>query len=287
MSTLRIVLLCCEGFYQTCLAAELAARFELAGVVFQRGPDARPSLLKRLSRYWHPQALGHYLQARRRLPGFERGAAALRQALFCPDGITPQLPTEVPCCQVENINAPAAVAFLRDLAPDMVCVNGTNLLRKPMLDLIGDIPLGIINLHTGLSPYSRGGNCNLFMLLEGLPEYVGVTIHHIDPGIDSGDLIITARPELEPTDSYETIDVKTFRLGIDAMLQAVQQLREQRAERIPQWTRGKLFLRRTGYVYTPYQRLRANTLLQGSLIADYLADRQQRDAPIRLVGSLP
>ena len=52
---------------------------------------------------------------------------------------------------------------------------------------------GIINLHTGPSPYTRGGNCNLYALRDGHPEWVGVTVHYIDPGIDSGELIRTAQ----------------------------------------------------------------------------------------------
>src|SRR6185369_2573584 len=124
----------------------------------------------------------------------------------------------------------------------VVAVNGTRLIRQPLLRQAASLRLGLINLHTGLSPYSRGGNCNLFMLLEDHPELVGITIHYIDEGIDSGDIIITARPDMDHDDTIETIDVKTFELGNRAMVSALQQLHAGCAERVKQWTPGKEFL---------------------------------------------
>jgi methionyl-tRNA formyltransferase len=189
-----------------------------------------------------------------------------------------------PMIEVENINAPAAVDMVRELRPDVVCINGTNLLRAPMLALAPAIQHGFVNLHTGLSPYSRGGNCDLFMLLEGKPEYVGVTVHYIDAGIDSGDIILTARPSLTVEDNYEMIEAKSFRLGNDLMVRAVQQLARGQAKRVPQWAEGKLFLRRTGYVYEPRHRLLVNRKLSNGMVAEYLRQKSERDRDIRLVG---
>jgi len=281
---LRVLIMCCDGLYQRYLINRVKKEFNLVGVIFHATPNAKGNLFKRIARYRNPIDLLTYLQARILIPYYESLALPLVKRLFFENGCAPLPPNSVPICHVGNVNAPEAVKFVHDLAPDIICVNGTNLLREPMLNLIPTIPFGIINLHTGLSPYARGGNCNLFVLLEGHPELVGITIHHIDKGIDSGDIIITARPEMEPTDNYEMIDAKTFRLGIDLMLVAIHQLIEGRAERVKQWEEGRLFLRRTGYVYYPYLRVKVNLLLKKGLIRDYLKNRQIRDIGIQLVG---
>jgi hypothetical protein len=54
---------------------------------------------------------------------------------------------------------------------------------------------------------------------------------------------------------------------------------------VPQWEKGKLFLQRTGYRYEPWQRLEASRRLERGLLAAYLADREERDAGVRLVGA--
>ena len=262
----------------------LAAQFDLVGVVVHAPSKAKGSLISRLSRYANPIKLIGHLRARQLMGRYAAKARPLLEALFFSDGQAPEISDHLPLVRVENINAPAAVEFVAQRRPDIVCVNGTNLLREPMLALIPGIRHGIINLHTGLSPYSRGGNCDLFMLLDGHPELVGITIHYIDKGIDSGDIIITARPELATEDNYEMIEAKSFRLGIDMLLVAVRQLQEGRAERVKQWEPGKLFLRRTGYVYEPNHRVRVNRMLADGLISDYLAHRRERDSGIRLIG---
>jgi methionyl-tRNA formyltransferase len=283
---IRVVVLSCDGFYQRWLAQQAAASFDLVGVVVQHPPFAqRKGLLARLSRYRDPSALTRQLMARWKLPAYERRGETLRRQLFCPKGTPPEIPAGVPVLQTEAINGPETVAFVKHQAPDLVLVNGTQLLREPLLALRPNIRHGILNLHTGLSPYSRGANCNLYMILEGHPELVGVTIHHIDQGIDSGDIIRSAQVPLEPDDNFETIDVRSFHLGITLLLEAARELVEGSAPRVRQWEQGKLFLKRTGYHYESWQRLAASRLLEAGLLREYLADRVSRDAAVRLVGA--
>jgi len=280
----RIVVLCCDGIYQRYLVQRLATAYEVVGVVLHAVPNEKGSLWNRARKYLSPMALWRYLMARRELARANEEARGLLEALFFTEGQPPTIPEGTPKIAVANINDADAVSFVRGLHPDIVCVNGTNLLREPMLSLFRSIPLGFVNLHTGLSPYARGGNCNLYVLLEGRPELVGVTVHHIDPGIDSGDIIITAQVDMAPDDTFEKIDIKTFRLGIDLMVTAVRQLVEGRAERVEQWEEGRLYLRRTGYVYEPYQRVTVNRLIGQGLLARYLSSKTERDAAVRLVG---
>jgi methionyl-tRNA formyltransferase len=279
----RVVVMCCDGAYQRYLINSVAVEFDLLGCIRHTTPNAKGTMFARISRYMNPVDLFRYVEARRLILSYDAEARPVIEQLFHSNGHASGMP-DVPVIDVENINEDKAVSLLRKLNPDVVCVNGTNLLREPMLEVIPSLRLGVINLHTGLSPYSRGGNCNLFMLLEGHPELVGLTIHHIDSGIDSGDIIITARPDLEPNDSYEIIEAKTFRRGVELMLVAIRQLEEGRAQRVKQWEAGKLFLKRTGYVYDPYHRVRVNRLLKDGLIQRYVANRETIDAGVRLIG---
>ena len=281
-----IVVLCCDGLYQRYLISRIAEEFTLLGVVLHATPHAKGTLVSRLWRYRNPVELLRYIHARLAWPGFERRVRGMSEALFYRAGSPPALPPNVPIVEVGDVNDPRAVSLVLDARPDIVCVNGTNLLRKPMLDAAAAQRHGAINLHTGLSPYSRGGNCNLHMLLEGRPEMVGLTIHHLDAGIDSGDIIITARPNLDADDSFEIIEAKVFRLGIDLMLVAVRQIQEGRAGRVKQWEEGKLFLRRTGYVFKPYLHVKVNRMLKAGLLARYLGAKDEIDRSVRTVGAV-
>lgn len=45
----------------------------------------------------------------------------------------------------------------------------------------------LVNLHTSLLPWNRGAHPNVWAWHDGTPH--GVTIHHIDAGLDTGDII--------------------------------------------------------------------------------------------------
>ena len=45
----------------------------------------------------------------------------------------------------------------------------------------------IINLHISMLPWNRGADPNLWSFLEDTPK--GITIHYVDEGIDTGDII--------------------------------------------------------------------------------------------------
>lgn len=89
---------------------------------------------------------------------------------------------QVATCRDQN--AAKAIAQLREWAPDLIIFTGGNILRKDLLQ----VPrLGVLNVHLGLLPEVRGMSSPEWSLLQNLP--VGVTIHYIDSGIDTGPIL--------------------------------------------------------------------------------------------------
>lgn len=75
------------------------------------------------------------------------------------------------------------------------------ILKKEILDLFPD---KAINMHISLLPYNRGADPNFWSFIEGTPK--GVTIHYLDQGVDTGDVIIQKEvsfisPEVETLSS--------------------------------------------------------------------------------------
>jgi len=109
----------------------------------------------------------------------------------------PELVFEVP-----HINDRRVVELAERLSPDIIAVFGTSLIRGPLLNLGRH---GIVNLHGGLSPEYRGADCTFWALYNGEPEKIGCTIHFIDKGIDTGNLIAHVCPEVKPGDDELTL----------------------------------------------------------------------------------
>lgn len=69
-------------------------------------------------------------------------------------------------------------------------------------DLLKQFPRRVINMHISYLPWNRGKDPNLWSFLEDTPK--GVTIHHIDPGIDTGDIIAQESVEHHPDDTLRS-----------------------------------------------------------------------------------
>ena len=277
---LRVMACISDGRCQHALVRAIAARHELVGIVLEHEPGDRGTLAQRLARYLRPDRALDYLRVRAFAGAYRaRGEAAWRKHYA---GTEPGLPA-VPTLRVRDINAEAVLPWLAQHAPEVVVVNGTRLLRRRVRKACAALRHGAINLHTGLSPYARGGNCNLWVLLERRPEEVGVTVHYIDGGIDRGDLLLTDQVPLEAGDCYESIDVRTFARGEQLVLEALDLLAQGRAPRVPQWTPGRLYRQRDGHVYSPATVLRLNRRLERGALREFIAQWPARSAHIQLV----
>ena len=75
-------------------------------------------------------------------------------------------------------------------------------------DIIMTFPSRAINLHISYLPWNRGADPNLWSFIENSPK--GVTIHHLDESIDTGDIII--QKELTFNPSGETLTTSYIKL---------------------------------------------------------------------------
>lgn len=78
---------------------------------------------------------------------------------------------------------------------------------KIIPDYIIDAPtVGVVNFHPSFLPHNRGKNYNFWTLVENTP--FGVTLHFVDRGIDSGDIIFQSRMSKNWEDTGETLYYK-------------------------------------------------------------------------------
>jgi len=107
------------------------------------------------------------------------------------------------CLVLEDalVSKPEGLERIRSCNADMaVSVLFRNMLRKPFLDLF---PRGCINLHPAFLPYNRGNYPNVWSIVEKTPA--GVTLHYIDEGLDTGDIIAQEEVIVDPADSGGTL----------------------------------------------------------------------------------
>ncbi len=103
------------------------------------------------------------------------------------------------------------------------------ILRPAFLDLF---PAGTINLHPSYLPYNRGHYPNVWSLVDGTPA--GATLHYVDAGVDTGDIIARRREPVEPIDTGESLYHKLERACVALFEETWPLIRAGRAPRVPQ-----------------------------------------------------
>lgn len=121
-------------------------------------------------------------------------------------------------------------AALAALKPDIgVSVLFGYILRPEVLRLF---PKGIINLHPALLPYNRGAHPNVWSIIDGTPA--GTTLHYIDEGVDTGDIIGQREVPVGSADTGETLYRRLERESVSLFTELWPLLREGKAPRKPQ-----------------------------------------------------
>ena len=143
-------------------------------------------------------------------PVYRRRDRAFYRALFGQNAPpATHLPTwDVPAAQLNERTTEDRIASLK---PDVLIACGAPLLKPNIFE----IPrLGALNIHYGISPQYRGEHTLFWPLMRGEDECLGVTIHRIDSGVDSGPVFCYGFPELATRDTEEDLWVKCAKLSV-------------------------------------------------------------------------
>ncbi len=144
---------------------------------------------------------------------------------------------EVDKVDYNSINDEPYVEQLIKLKPDVTAVMGTSLLKEDILS-VGEYNL---NMHTGVSPYYRGGRTNFWPIRFKEAQYCGVTIHKLNLGIDSGDIIYHGLPIVDDQDNFPKINCKAIMVGTDLMKKSLSDLENGKLCGKKQWIKGKVY----------------------------------------------
>ena len=83
--------------------------------------------------------------------------------------------------------------------------------------------LKTINCHAGKLPFYRGRNILNWVLINDEKEF-GITVHYVDDGIDTGDIILQKTYPITDDDDYGTLLERAYIGCADALYEAIKQI---------------------------------------------------------------
>jgi len=125
----------------------------------------------------------------------------------------------IPLHQPERLKDPATHAPLIEAAPDLMVVAAYGLILP---QAVLDIPaLGCVNIHASLLPRWRGA-APIQRAIEAGDAESGVTIMHMEAGLDTGPMLLVGRTKIAAAETAATLHDKLAALGGGLIVDALR-----------------------------------------------------------------
>ena len=126
---------------------------------------------------------------------------------------------KLPIVKVQNVNDAESEAALRSLSPDLGVIVGGRIVKP---NILGVPKHGVLNKHSAILPKHRGLSGEYWCLYYEDFEHLGVTVHYVDPGLDSGNILVQKKLVFEKGDTPQSLRFKSEVLGREAIVDAVR-----------------------------------------------------------------
>jgi methionyl-tRNA formyltransferase len=110
-----------------------------------------------------------------------------------------------------EFRGPEAVELLRSL--DLDYIIGVHFPYIVPDEVLAIPRIGVLNLHPALLPYNRGWHTPSWAILDGTP--IGATLHFMDSGLDTGDIVAQAALEVRPEDTAHSLYGRLNQLEVE------------------------------------------------------------------------
>ena len=156
--------------------------------------------------------------------GADRASHAEELIARCP-GLPPER-----ILRGDAFRSPAGQALLCSLDLDLIV--GVHFPYLVPADVLSIPRYGVLNLHPAYLPYNRGWHTPSWTILEGTPA--GATLHFMDEGVDTGDIVHRQRMDVSPGDTANSLYRRIKELEFEVFREAWPRLAAGTFRRSPQ-----------------------------------------------------
>jgi len=223
---MKVVLLAGQGDSTWIVANALKKHVSLANVIVENPPAFMQKIKFRLKRLGAIEVFGQLLFLV--YAKFQRKISSDRvQAILKENNLETSVPEDIDIINVASANSETTMQILQRMNPDVVVVNGTRILSKQLLECVSAT---FINMHAGITPKYRGVHGAYWALASNDSKNAGVTIHMVDQGVDTGNIIYQGYIKPTVQDNYSTYPYLQIAQGVPLLVRAVNDILENHIE---------------------------------------------------------
>jgi len=125
--------------------------------------------------------------------------------------------------EYDDLKEESFIEKIKELDADVAVVCSFNY-KVPRV-LLNAVKGGFINIHPSLLPQYRGANPYSHVIINN-EKQTGVTLHFMDEGFDTGDLIVQRKMEISPRETMGTLFNRLNIIGLELLIEVLTKLEE-------------------------------------------------------------
>lgn len=144
----------------------------------------------------------------------------------------------IPVKKVFNVNSPKNLAVIKRFKPDLVV---SVLFNQILAEKILAMPKkGVINIHPAFLPDYKGIS-PVFWALSNSEKEVGISIHYINTGVDTGEILARKKLNVERNDTEDSLYWKLIKAGSPLLLSVIGKIKKGEKIRAVRNSGGRYF----------------------------------------------
>ena len=219
MKRVKVVLLAVNGTSTNIIFNALNDAFGVSQVIIEEKESARVYFKRRIRKLGYSTVAGQIAFMALVAKPLSFLSKKRRNDIIKSYGLDDQ---EIPAekvYSVRSVNAPETINLLEEINPDVVVVNGTRIISKKVL---ASVNCRFVNMHSGITPKYRGVHGTYWALVKNDLQNSGVTVHFVDEGVDTGNIIFQKQVIPDKNDNFSTYPFLQLAEGIKFLLQAIE-----------------------------------------------------------------
>ncbi len=225
-----VILLCTENPAANITYHFLRERFHVGGVVMEDSVSRAEFLKRRVKRLGFAKVANQVLFQTLVLPVLARESRKRTEEIKNAHRLDESPIASAVISRVASANSDECIFTLNSMSPAVVVICGTRILSEKVLT---SVHARFINMHAGITPLYRGVHGGYWALVQGDAPHCGVTVHVVDSGIDTGEVLYQATIKPSAADNFATYPLLQLAEGLPLLGQAVQDTLRGELKKVP------------------------------------------------------
>lgn len=219
----KIVMLCSRGDSSSLVYNKLSEHFLIEKVIIEDSVSTKNLLKRRVKKLGFVTVSGQVLFVGLIVPLLKKAAANRKKEILNEYGasVDDKAMMASDPVFVKSVNDKECIETLKKINPDIVVVNGTRIISEEVLNSTN---AKFVNLHAGITPKYRGSHGAYWALYNDDAENAGVTVHFVDKGIDTGNIIYQSVISVTEKDNFTTYPLLQTCVGVEDEVRAIKDI---------------------------------------------------------------